>query len=121
MHFVSRAVTANMPLPKTQSENAAIPEMQAEIARLHLLVQTLAHLLIAKGVVQNDELDMWLEYVDKLDGRLDGKSAPIRAPMMCKSCNRANPSRSATCQWCGEPLPRSFVDTQGGAPEKTEG
>lgn len=85
-------------------------ELRSECARLHMQVQTLARLLIAKGVMEEAELDEWMDYVDSLDGVADGRLRVTKAPKMCPSCNRANGPTAVSCQWCGEDLPTPFLD-----------
>ncbi|MCC5877996.1 MAG: hypothetical protein JJU11_17395 [Candidatus Sumerlaeia bacterium] len=95
--------------PPKDSEST-IMELRSECARLHMQVQTLARLLIAKGVMEEAELDEWMSYVDSLDGVADGRLRVTRAPKMCPSCNRANGPTAASCQWCGHELPMPFLD-----------
>lgn len=88
----------------------SVTELQAQIARLHMQVQTLARLLIAKGVMEESELDEWMVYVDNLDGVADGRLKMTKAPRICESCRRTNSPNAVTCQWCGAEMPVVFLD-----------
>lgn len=94
----------------TRETDSVIVDLRHQCARLHMQVQTLARLLIAKGVMEESELDEWMSYVDSLDGVADGKLRPTTTRKMCPSCNRANVSTAATCQWCGHELNTGFLD-----------
>jgi hypothetical protein len=96
---------------------AKAAELEVLVARQALLIETLARLLMAKGVVQERELDEWLSWVDKLDGSADGKLRVPRTPTMCPSCNRANPPTIGKCMYCGTEFPQRFladIPTEGG-------
>jgi hypothetical protein len=110
MNQFFRTPPPTAPLSRKPDEAPHINELRAEVAALQLQVQTLARLLMAKDIVREEELNAWLEYVDGLDGKRDGRSTRVRMPRICANCNRANGPRAATCQWCGDPLPAEFLD-----------
>jgi len=120
----SRAASIQLNRVTSQPSSAKEPdsnvvELRSQIARLHMQVQTLARLLIAKGVMDEKELDEWMNYVDSLDGVADGRLRIARKPQTCPSCNRANPPQAAKCQWCGEGLTSGFLDSADGQPTET--
>ncbi len=89
------------------SRTGNIAELEHRIAQLHLQVQTLARLLVAKGAVSERELDEWMEFVDEMDGRRDGKLAQARSPKNCPGCGRMNPVKAVRCLYCDIDLPRT--------------
>ncbi|MEP4079524.1 hypothetical protein [Haloferula sp.] len=50
-----------------------ILNLQAELSRQKLAIQALSRFLVAKGIIQQDELDDFISEVDAEDGELDGK------------------------------------------------
>lgn len=86
-----------------------LPELRVKVERQNLLIQTLCRILIEKGVIQEEELQEWLAYVDSLDGREDGKLSHSKAPIQCRSCKRINGASLIKCQYCGETLPVDFL------------
>lgn len=96
--------------PSRTEPPGGITELQSQVARLHMQVQTLARLLIAKGVMEEAELDEWMTYVDSLDGVADGRLKMTKAPRICESCKRTNSPNAVSCQWCGAEMPVVFLD-----------
>jgi len=100
------------------SERAALMELERIIQRQGLMIETLSRLLLAKGVVQEAELDQWMDYVDGLDGATDGRLRARKVPLTCPSCNRNNPPTLTKCMYCGKEFPAKFLtvpaDGQGG-------
>ncbi len=86
-----------------------IQELQDALERQRLLLQTLCRILVEKGVVQKDELNEWIQYMDGLDGTMDGKLKETKAPKACPSCQRMNPKRAPKCVYCGENLPVAIL------------
>lgn len=98
-------------------DRSGIAELEKLVARQGLLIETLARLLMAKGVVQEGELDQWMEYVDQLDGVADGKLKARKTPHVCPSCRRANPPHLAKCMYCSSEFPQKFLTDPAEAPE----
>ncbi len=107
-----------LPLPPRQpgghsqkdlGQATTMADLQRQIDRQSLMIQTLCRLLIAKNIVQEEELDQWMQYVDSLDGHVDGKLRPAKSPRICDSCNRANPYNAAKCQYCGTEFKAEFL------------
>lgn len=94
----------------SQTQSAPIQELQLRVERLHLMIQTMSRLLIAKGIMEEQELNEWMRYVDSLDGKVDGKLRPGRQPTACPQCKRMNPPTAGKCQYCGAEMPSSFID-----------
>lgn len=110
---------ANIGVPrsgKDQVQQGTILDMQAQIERQALLIEALSRILIAKGVVVEEELNEWMRYVDGLDGRVDGKLRPTKEPKNCPACNRINAFTATKCQYCGAEFSHQFL--VGKEPEK---
>jgi hypothetical protein len=90
-------------------ERSSTVELERLVARQGLLIETLARLLMAKGVVQEDELNQWLEYVDGLDGQADGRLKARKGAKACAKCQRMNPAALPKCMYCSEPFPPRFL------------
>lgn len=52
-----------------------VAELEGELARQRLAIQALTRFLITKGIVQQAELDAFIQAVDAEDGVVDGKLA----------------------------------------------
>ena len=98
------------PLRSNRDAGGNVQELTLRLDRMHLMVQTLSRLLVAKGLVTEEELNEWMRYVDSLDGNVDGKLRSSRAPVACSHCKRMNPPTAPKCQYCGGELPSEFLD-----------
>lgn len=94
----------------SQQHGATTQELQKQLDRQNLMIQTMARLLMAKGVVQEEELNEWFRYVDGLDGAVDGKLRASKAPKACPNCNRMNPPTATRCQYCAAEMNADFLD-----------
>jgi hypothetical protein len=81
-------------------ERTLLRELEDRLARQKLYTQTLLRLLLEKGVIQRDEFAEWLDYVDSLDGRADGKLGKDSRSKSCGRCRRVNPVQARRCQYC---------------------
>ncbi len=91
----------------SSGRSGQIAELEHRIAQLNLQVQTLARLLVAKGTVTEQELNEWMDFVDEMDGRRDGKLDRTPGPKNCPGCGRMNPTKAVRCLYCDGELPRS--------------
>jgi len=96
---------------------AYVHGLRERVDQLELLNKALLELVVAKGVIDHDELSVMLQQIDLLDGIEDGKISPqvhARAPA-CGSCGRyINPKRPA-CVYCGT----AIASASGPAPRPT--
>lgn len=83
--------------------------LRAMIERQELIIQTLLRLLIEKKVIDKDEFAQWIDYVDRLDGKLDAKLEERRTPVTCPKCKRPNPHAARLCAYCSAELPLEFL------------
>ena len=91
------------------AERQMLHDVNARLEKQDLLLQTLVRLLLEKGVIQRDELSRWVDYVDSLDGSVDGKLKSDRRPRECPKCRRKNSPQARHCQYCGAELGASFL------------
>lgn len=115
MSFHSHAQSRAKPAfpPKAEASTATVADLQTQVYRQHMIIQALCHLLIAKGVMDEKELNEWASYVDKLDGREDGQLREIRQPRTCSSCKRVSAPTATACQYCGKTLQTSVLVSEG--------
>ena len=92
--------------------NSTLADLQSQVARQNLMIQTLCRILLAKGVVEEKELQEWMSYVDKLDGVEDGRLRESKAPRECPSCRRMNAPKAVKCQYCGVEFPPIFLEPE---------
>ncbi len=97
-------------LPAQQGTALTFDDLSARVERQNLVLQTVLALLLEKRVVDEEELHQWVNYIDRLDGRLDGKLTEDRSPRACPACNRKNPAAAARCAYCGHDLGQSGFD-----------
>jgi uncharacterized OB-fold protein len=58
--------------------------------------------------VSGEVIEAKIREIDLRDGKLDGTYRPLAKT--CKDCGRVSGPMSATCRYCGAPLPKeSFV------------
>lgn len=96
------------------SGSATLADLQNVVGRQHLIIQALLMLLLEKNVIEKEELTRWVETVDQLDGRADGKLSVDRSPVICPSCGRTSPATAARCIYCNAALSDSIPDRRAG-------
>lgn len=106
---------ASDPLPRAAEASlataaGAVAELEGRVARQALLLQALCRLLISKNLMTEEEFRAWTEYIDKADGREDGRLRETRRPLECPRCRRMSPPKSPACQYCGEKYPLDLLD-----------
>ena len=84
-------------------------ELQQKIERQNLIIQTLLMILLEKKVIYEEEFKEWMDYVDGLDGKVDGRLEENKGPVSCPECGRKNPPSAAKCQYCMHELPQDFL------------
>lgn len=110
--FRPLANSSTVPTSPKAEATSAVLELQDKVGRLNLMVQTLARLLLAKGVIKEEELQEWMKYVDNLDGVTDGKLRESKAPRECPKCKRMSQPRAGKCQYCGQEFDLVYLDHQ---------
>lgn len=80
-------------------------KMEDLVARQALVIHTLVAMCEQKGVFTRAELLALMEQIDMLDGKRDGKLAPIRAPRSCPSCGKGSAAKATKCIYCGTEFP----------------
>lgn len=90
-----------------REEPGMLKDLEDRVARQNLYIQTLLRLLLEKGVMQKEEFGQWLDYVDALDGRWDGKLGEDGSVKTCGRCRRVSPLRSRRCSYCDAEFPSS--------------
>lgn len=83
--------------------------LQKTVEQQQLVLQTLLMLLLEKKVIEDQEFKQWLQYVDGLDGKVDGKIEAERKPQACPACNRINARNAPRCQYCGQAFEIDFL------------
>jgi hypothetical protein len=109
LHSMASTFTGS-PSTLGKTSRGAIDALEMRIDRQHMVIQTLLMLLLEKKLIEEDEFREWLNYVDNLDGRADGKLRPEAAPRACPACGRNNSPTAPRCQYCGRDFPEEFID-----------
>ncbi len=84
------------------SGNAAVERLQRDHERLKLVTAALWQLLKDRTGATDDDLRRYVEDVDLMDGRLDGKLRAPRELRECRACGRRIMNSAAMCLYCGE-------------------
>ena len=109
MHY-SFAQKAVAPQKIDRTARASTAELQARVDRQNMVIQTLLMLLMEKKVFNEAEFTQWVDWVDSLDGKVDGKLTEDNRPIECSNCHRMNPSTARKCQYCNRDLPVQVID-----------
>jgi hypothetical protein len=62
---------------------------------------------LSKGVGEGGQIEAKIREIDLRDGKLDGTFRP--PAKTCKECGRVSSPMSATCLYCGAPLPKDSL------------
>lgn len=79
---------------------SAFDELNGRVEEQNLLLQTLLRLLLEKKVVTRDEFRQWMNYVDELDGKRNGRLSRERGVKLCPGCKRKNKVNAFKCLYC---------------------
>ena len=104
-----QAVSMTRSNPVDTQVRSTTQDLQIKIERQNLIIQTLLTVLMEKKIFDEDEFREWMNYVDGLDGRVDGKLAESQAPKACPKCKRINKPTAPRCQYCDYPLASDFL------------
>lgn len=97
------------PLSSVQGTSVSHTDVQHRVERMNLLLQTLLHIMVEKGLIQEDEFKEWMDYVDGFDGRADGRLEHEIGFTECPGCSRRCPRRASRCLYCGQKFPSEFL------------
>ncbi len=86
----------------------SVREMDDELARHALVLQTLLRICERKGLFKDPEFIQLLEQVDMEDGVRDGKRRRAKGPKTCPDCGKNARSTAMTCIYCGAEFPAEF-------------
>ena len=88
--------------PAVVTGNIAVERLQRDHERLKLVTAALWQLLKDRTQATDDDLRRYIEDVDLMDGRLDGKVRAPREVRECKGCQRRIVNSAVICLYCGE-------------------
>jgi hypothetical protein len=63
--------------PDVETNAQRLEQLEEDFTRLHLLVQSISRMLVAKGVCTEDELVDLAMVIDAQDGVVDGRVTPM--------------------------------------------
>jgi hypothetical protein len=78
--------------------------LEQQVGRLALASIAMAEILRDHLGVSGEMIEAKIREVDLRDGKLDGTFRP--SAKTCKDCGRVSGPMSATCLYCGTPLPK---------------
>lgn len=108
---IEQAFEASMPRSgPSAAGTATIVDLQNAIDRHRLIIQSLLMLLLDKQVITEPDLKRWMDYMDQLDGRVDGKLSLDKSPVTCPQCGRVSPPNSPRCMYCHADLATNVLD-----------
>jgi uncharacterized protein YigA (DUF484 family) len=98
---------------KADATDERVRELEQRHEQLKLVTLALWSLLRDRLGLSEAELRRYVEQIDLLDGKRDGKASMSREKTTCAGCNRSVIGTSAVCVYCGTSLKRgtSFVGT----------
>lgn len=97
------------PINNSPPKSADVSELSQRLEKQTLLLQTLLMILLEKKVIFEEEFKEWMNYVDELDGRKDGRLGDEKTPRLCKKCGRNSARHQQKCQYCGEEFSAEFL------------
>lgn len=83
----------------------SVRELDDELARHALVLQTLLRICERKGLFKDPEFIQLLEQVDMEDGVRDGKRKRAKGPKTCPDCGKNARPTAMTCIYCGAEFP----------------
>lgn len=107
--YAKQAANLVRTTPVDHQSRSNVQELQAKLDRQHLMIQTLLTVLMEKKIFDENEFREWLNYVDGLDGRVDGRLAESVVPVACPKCRRMNKATAPRCQYCDHPMQTEFL------------
>jgi type I site-specific restriction endonuclease len=95
----------------SRTDNLAARLQELEIRHEQLKLVTLAFWSLLRdhaGLLESD-LRKYVEQIDLLDGKRDGKATTSQEKTTCTGCDRSVIGTSTVCVYCGTPLKRTGV------------
>ena len=81
-----------------------VRDLEHRYERLRLVTIAMWQLLKEHTALADSDLKRFIEKVDLLDGKLDGKVSRVSGATDCSSCSRRVLKSATVCAWCGEKL-----------------
>ena len=79
-------------------------ELEQRYERMRLINAALWELLKVRVGVTDGDLKLYIEKVDRSDGKLDGKLDRKSGAIDCPTCKRRILRSAVVCAWCGKRL-----------------
>ncbi len=76
-------------------------DLQREVERLRLVVETLVRALVEKGLYTREQINALANLIDMEDGRRDGRIPISRKVKNCSACGKVMMNVSGACVYCG--------------------
>jgi RNase P subunit RPR2 len=88
---------------KADAIDERIRELEQRHEQLKLVTLALWSLLRDRSGFSESDLRKYVEQIDLLDGKRDGKAPMSQEKTICAGCNRSLIGTSAVCVYCGTP------------------
>lgn len=86
---------------RVASTQEQLRRLENRYERMRLVTNALWRMLKEHTGLTDSDLKRFIERVDLLDGKLDGKLAGTTGAMDCPRCSRRILKSAAACPWCG--------------------
>jgi type I site-specific restriction endonuclease len=96
---------------KADSLEARLQELEQRHEQLKLVTLAFWSLLRDHAGLLESDLRKYVEKIDLLDGKQDGKVTKAIGKVTCTGCDRSLLATSAVCVYCGTPLKRGDLFT----------
>lgn len=83
------------------SASDRLTDLEMRYERMRLVTNALWALLKEHTSLTDGDLKRFIEKVDMVDGRLDGKLSRTAGGMSCPKCRRKIRKSAVVCMWCG--------------------
>ena len=87
---------------KIQDTESRLRELEQRHEQLKLATLAMWSLLRDHSGLMESDLKKYVEKIDLLDGKRDGKVDHKKEKVHCKQCKRVYLSTSPVCPWCGK-------------------
>lgn len=89
---------------KTLSTEIRLAELEKRHEQLKLVTLALWSLLRDHSGLMEADLRKYVEQIDLLDGKRDGKASDAKGKVVCSGCDRTILNTATVCSYCGTPL-----------------
>ena len=86
---------------RVTSTQDQLRQLENRYERMRLVTNALWQLLKEHTGLTDGDLKRFIERVDLLDGKADGKISRLTGAMDCPECSRRILKSAALCPWCG--------------------